>query len=85
MRIAKIVLVILLVAGLLALGVWVYQSGFSFSSFFKTEPEENMTTYNSRRDKYTIEELIVKAEGVVDMDLERFAKIGRVMDEWNLD
>ena len=48
-------------------------------------PKGNMSTYNSRRDKYTIEELIVQAEGVVDMDLERFAKIGRVMDEWNLD
>lgn len=45
---------------------------------------KNISTYNSRRETYNIEDLIVQAEGVIDMDLERFAKIGRVMEEWNL-
>ncbi len=45
---------------------------------------KNISTYNSRRNTYTIEELILQAEGVIDMDIERFNKIGRVMEEWNL-
>lgn len=47
---------------------------------------DNMSVYSSRREEVDLEKLITDtAAGFVDMDMERFNKIGRVMDEWNLD
>jgi len=46
----------------------------------------NNTSYNSRRNKVVIEELLAteKVAEFVDMDWERFQTIGRVMTEWKL-
>jgi len=46
---------------------------------------KNITEYNSKRNKIVIEDLLAESAGLVDLDIERFNKIGRVMTEWNLD
>ncbi|MBE6626589.1 MAG: right-handed parallel beta-helix repeat-containing protein [Ruminococcaceae bacterium] len=53
---------------------------------YGSRTNENVSAYSSRREDVDLEKLITEtAAGFVDMDMERFAKIGRVMDEWNLD
>ena len=45
----------------------------------------NLSIYNSRRNTINLEELIATtAAGFVDMDMDRFAQIGRVMNEWKI-
>lgn len=45
----------------------------------------NMTVYNSKRDDVVIEELLELSKEIVDMDMERFEKIGLKEPKWNLD
>ena len=46
---------------------------------------KNITVYNSKRNKIVVEDLLAESAGSVDLSIERFNRIGRIMNEWNLD
>lgn len=53
---------------------------------YDARENKNMSVYNSRRDEVDIPAILSGDAGVlVDMTSERFATIGRVMSEWNID